>query len=236
MAENRLFAAMLRCEGVDGLEREARRVTLNAGETACHAGGRVETLTFPESGMISVAAVMRSGDLVESGLIGVEGGVGVVECGGSGLMLSEATCVVGGEMLQVPARAFHAAFERSDALRRLVLDYGELLVVDGRQSLACTVRHSARDRLAWWLLECQDRLGGASEIPVVQAFMAARLGLQRTTVSTVASELEGVGAIRTVRGRVQVLDRRKLEREACECYATVAQARQAIGPEGRCRE
>ena len=47
------------------------------------------------------------------------------------------------------------------------------------------------------------------------------LGVQRTTVTLVARQLEQVGVIQTRRGWIVVLDRRGLEDVACECSAIV---------------
>ena len=49
--------------------------------------------------------------------------------------------------------------------------------------------------------------------------MAQRLGVRRTTVTLLASKLQGVGAIRWGRSRVEILDRARLESLACSCYA-----------------
>jgi hypothetical protein len=47
------------------------------------------------------------------------------------------------------------------------------------------------------------------------------LGVRRERVSTAAGKLQKLGAIRYTRGRITVIDRRKLEKISCECYAVV---------------
>jgi Crp-like helix-turn-helix domain len=47
------------------------------------------------------------------------------------------------------------------------------------------------------------------------------LGVQRTTVSGVASEMERLGCITYKHGVIEVVDREALEREACDCYAII---------------
>ena len=47
------------------------------------------------------------------------------------------------------------------------------------------------------------------------------LGLQRTTVTAVTGALASRGLVRTHRGRVEIIDRPRLERAACECYRAV---------------
>ncbi|MGH2443760.1 MAG: helix-turn-helix domain-containing protein, partial [Chloroflexota bacterium] len=50
------------------------------------------------------------------------------------------------------------------------------------------------------------------------ALLAHMLGVQRPTVSDVASGLRREGALGYQRASVTILDRRRLEQHACECY------------------
>jgi hypothetical protein len=47
------------------------------------------------------------------------------------------------------------------------------------------------------------------------------LGVRREGVNSAATKLQSLGAIRYSRGQITVVDRTKLERECCECYAAV---------------
>ena len=47
------------------------------------------------------------------------------------------------------------------------------------------------------------------------------LGVRREGVMEAAGKLQRAGLIRYSRGRITVLDRPRLEQEACECYAVV---------------
>jgi hypothetical protein len=84
--------------------------------------------------------------------------------------------------------------------------------------VACNAVHHVDARLARWLLQTADRVGGPI-VPLTQEYLAVMLGVQRTTVSGSAAALRDLGLIRYSRGRVEVLDRSGLERKACECYA-----------------
>jgi len=46
------------------------------------------------------------------------------------------------------------------------------------------------------------------------------LGVQRTTVTMLAKELQELGLINYRRGRIEIADRARLEQRACECYET----------------
>ena len=61
-----------------------------------------------------------------------------------------------------------------------------------------------------------------------KSLLAAMLGVQRSTVSQVAGALKADGLIDYTRGEIQILDRPRLERRSCECYATAAHYRALI--------
>jgi hypothetical protein len=47
------------------------------------------------------------------------------------------------------------------------------------------------------------------------------LGVRRTSVTEVASKVQGSGAIAYSRGVIRILDRNALMRMSCECYETL---------------
>jgi hypothetical protein len=107
------------------------------------------------------------------------------------------------------------------------LSHVRATALQAEQGVACNVAHDVHGRLARWLLMTQDRTGLAS-FPLTQEYMAVMTGVQRSTVSIVAAGLKKAGIITYSRGDVTVLDRPALERQACECYAVVGQAFEAL--------
>ena len=71
-----------------------------------------------------------------------------------------------------------------------------------------------------WLLQTRDRCD-SDTIPLTQEFLAEMLGVQRTSVTAIARELQEQGLISYRRGRIEILNRAALEKKSCECYATV---------------
>jgi hypothetical protein len=51
--------------------------------------------------------------------------------------------------------------------------------------------------------------------------LTGMLGVRREGVTSAAARLQKLGAIRYTRGRITVVDRPKLEKLCCECYAVV---------------
>jgi len=213
---------------LDLLARDMRPMTFKAGEVLYEPGDEVEWIYFPEQGLISLLTVMLSGTAVETAVVGNEGGVGFLEVAGAGVTFSRALVQVDLLALRVSAAAYIAALDASASLRQFVTSHVELLLAEARQTLACQTHHSHEQRLAWWILECQDRTGGGPRLPLKQDFLANMLGIQRSAVSRVAGALKADGVIDYTRGEIQILDRERLERRSCECYATVAHHRALI--------
>ena len=56
---------------------------------------------------------------------------------------------------------------------------------------------------------------------MTQQLIANMLGVRREGVTEAAGRLQADGLISYSRGRINVLDRAKLEERVCECYAVV---------------
>ena len=61
-----------------------------------------------------------------------------------------------------------------------------------------------------------------------QEFLAAMLGVQRTTVTAFAGEQQKRGLIRHARGKVELLDTDGLEKAACECRRVLVEQRKRL--------
>ena len=56
---------------------------------------------------------------------------------------------------------------------------------------------------------------------LTQEFLAAVLGVRRTSVTGVAQKLQEVGAIRYSRGIIEIINLEALKSMSCECYETL---------------
>ena len=90
------------------------------------------------------------------------------------------------------------------------------------QIAACNRLHEIEQRLARWLLMCQDRVASES-LPITHEFLAQMLGTGRPSVSLAAGILQKAGFIENLRGTVKILNRKQLESAACECYKIIQQ-------------
>jgi Mn-dependent DtxR family transcriptional regulator len=75
-------------------------------------------------------------------------------------------------------------------------------------------------RLARWLMLCTDRVH-AETVKLSQEFLADMLGSTRPTVSIAAGTLKEEGLIDYNRGVIRILDAKRLEERACECYQVI---------------
>jgi CRP-like cAMP-binding protein len=96
------------------------------------------------------------------------------------------------------------------------------------QTAACNRLHDIQQRLSRWLLMTQDRVHSGA-LPITHDFIATMMGTDRSTVSLAASVMQKKGIIDYTRGEVKVLNCRKLERSACECYDVIQQFEDDLG-------
>ncbi|WGJ13260.1 Crp/Fnr family transcriptional regulator [Methylocapsa sp. D3K7] len=189
----------------------------------------IEFVYFPLEGMVSLFAVMSDGRGIEIATVGKEGVVGAM-CG-FGIRLGLTRAVVQAPVVacRISCLHFHAAVQNSEPLRNLMASYNEALLAQVQQTAACNALHSIECRLARWLLQTHDRVE-SDVLPLTQEFLSQMLGVNRTTVTLVARQLQKAGLIQNRRGRVIVLDRQGLEEVACECYALVRNRTRALLP------
>jgi CRP-like cAMP-binding protein len=163
---------------------------------------------------------MAEGGTVEVATIGNEGVVGLSAYLGNGRSSMEVFVQIPGEAVRMEARAFCQEIKAGGDLRDLVHRYGQALLTQVGQSAACNRVHPIDERCARWLLMSHDRVLG-DEIALTQEFLAEMLGVRRAGVSRAASMLKRRNLIDYRRGRIRVLDRKELEKAACECYELI---------------
>ena len=213
---NGLLAA-LPPEDLARLRPRLQPVELPFDQTLFPAGGAVEAVLFPESGMVSLLATLEDGEQVEVGVVGREGLVGLPLAFGDDRSLVEARVQQEGTALRMDAAALRDGMGESAALRGLLNRYVLAFQAQVTMTAACNARHAIEQRLARWLLIAHDR-AGADEFPMTHEFMAMMLGVRRPGVSLAAGVLQKAGLIHYVRGRMAVTDRPGLEAASCECY------------------
>ncbi len=194
-----------------------------------HNDAANEWVYFPESSLLSLILADGEGLSVETSMIGNEGAAGILEACGSGVSSIECVVQVDGKAWRVSAAHCRHLVATDPAFAAAAWRMIEYQIIESRQTGLCHAMHSVEQRFARWLMESIDRCGGRNPFPITQEFLAAMLGVQRTTVSTFAAELQRKGMISYRRGRVEITDRERLEALACECRRVVIDQRTRLG-------
>lgn len=185
----------------------------------------IEFAYFVESGLASVLNIMEDGKSVEVGLMGKEGFAGIPLLVGFKTSPSRVVMQIQGSAFRIRAKDFSALLPECPQLEKALFRLSQEMSVQSAQIAACNRLHEVDERLARWLLMCQDRLGG-NKVPLTQEFLAHMLGTRRASVTVAAGMLQRAGLINYTRGEVKIENRKELENASCECYATIVRQSQ----------
>ncbi|HWY60150.1 MAG TPA: Crp/Fnr family transcriptional regulator [Terriglobales bacterium] len=181
------------------------------------AGAKLEFAYFLNDGMASLVVLTSDGRSVEVAIVGREGIVGTPLAVGLSRGPHRALMQIAGSGLSVKSAVLRDTLRSAPELRLIWNRYVLIQGLQVAQIAACNRLHEIEQRLARWLLMCQDRID--SEILLVtHEFLAQMLGTGRPSVSLAAGILQRSGLIENVRGAVTILNRPGLEAAACECY------------------
>jgi CRP-like cAMP-binding protein len=189
---------------------------------------KIEFVYFPNRGMVSQVVVTKDGRTVEVGVVGNEGYVGAGLAAGLSRSSVREIMQVAGDGFQIMGNALERILRSAPQLQTLLNRHTGLQGMQVAQTAACNRLHDIQQRLSRWLLMTQDRVN-LGVLPITHDFIATMMGTDRSTVSGAASVLQKRGIIEYVRGAVKIVNRRKLEKSACECYSVIQQFEAEIG-------
>jgi CRP-like cAMP-binding protein len=190
------------------------------GNVLYESGERLAHVYFPTTSILSLLYVMEDGASAEIAVVGNEGVLGISLFMGGETTPSRAVVQSAGYGYRLKSQLLKQEFNRAGPLMRLLLRYTQALITQMAQTAVCNRHHSVDQQLCRWLLLSLDRLTG-QELTMTQELIANMLGVRREGVTDAAGKLQRAGMIRYSRGRITVLDRKRLEQEVCECYAVV---------------
>jgi CRP-like cAMP-binding protein len=216
---NRILASLPKAE-LARLEPHLSPLLLPAGKTLLNPGEEIVYAYFLESGMASVVVAMADGNMVETGITGNEGVVGLPVLLGTKSMPTRTFMQIPGAGFRIKAQRLSQEFERPGKLRKQIHIYFQAHLVQTAQTAACNRLHDIAQRLARWLLICHDRME-SDEFTITHEFLGHMLGTPRSTVTLAAGILHKAELVDYSRGRIRIRDRKGLEKAACECYQTI---------------
>ncbi|MBA2585028.1 MAG: Crp/Fnr family transcriptional regulator [Chthoniobacterales bacterium] len=202
------------------LRKHLKEVTLSRRDSLHEPGKPFRFVYFPETAMASLLTVLKDGTQTEVASIGREGMVGLPAFLGAKRSARRAICQMPGTAWRLSAAELVRQTHRGGPLSDLLHRYAQALFTQMAQLATCNRLHTIEQRCCCWLLMTHDRVEG-DEFYVTHEFLSEMLGARRSGVTVIAGTLQRAGLISYTRGRVTILDRRGLEKAACECYAIV---------------
>jgi CRP-like cAMP-binding protein len=217
MRQENLLLAALPDEDRERLDPFLEPAELDFGVTLIEPYEPIREVFFPDDLITSTIQEMSDGSSVETGLMGVEGLVGVQLWLGVSSTSTRTLVQVPGRALRMKSDVFvREVMGRNTPLNGLIARYAHAFLAMTSLVAACNRLHQVDARLCRWLKLIHNRVR-REEFPIRQEFIARMLGVHRPTVSIAAGMLQKAGLVSYSRGRINILDPKGLRDGACEC-------------------
>jgi CRP-like cAMP-binding protein len=225
--KNRLLQ-LLREADAAGLRPDLERVSLKKGEVCIEQNRRIEYVYFLESGLGSTVFPDENNGIVEIGMQGFEGLIGVPVLLGADQSPHRVFMQVEGSAQRIRADILVRAMEESRPLRSLLLRYAQVFLLQAAHTAHANARFAIPERLARWLLMAADRLG--LQLTLTHEYLSYMLGTRRSGVTEALHILEGKQLIWSKRGCIIIRDLDSLRTLAGTSYGVPeAEYRRLIG-------
>jgi CRP-like cAMP-binding protein len=207
---------------------------LKEGDVIASAGGTIDTICFPETGVASYSEIHDDGGTTGIGMVGYEGIVEWHALLGSAASPHEVTIAVGpATAYRIGAQDLIEASRASVSLHNLLMRFVQSFIVQLGRTAVSNLCDPVDRRLCRWLLMNHDRLEGDA-IEVTHRQIGVMLGVRRASVTDALHVLEGDRLIRAERRRIVVQDRARLRECGGESYGVAEAAyRRLLGPFGK---
>jgi len=229
--QNQILAALPKAE-YERILPDLELVAMPLGWTMSESGDHVKYLHFPVSGIVSLIYALEDGSSSEIALVGNEGLVGISIYMGGESLPSSTEVQSAGQAYRLSRKVMKHEFEQGGQLQHLALLYTQALICQTSQMAVCNQHHSVEQQFSRWLLMSFDRLH-SDKMMITQEQISHLLGVRRESVTQTAGKLQKDGLITKARGSITVVDRAKLEAQACECYAAVKEECERLLPPPR---
>jgi CRP-like cAMP-binding protein len=220
--------ARIKAAGIESFLPCLPVVELRADQVLAEMQQPVRSVYFPHSGTISCVVQLVGGGAIATAMIGRDGAFGASQALDGHVSLNQVVVQVPGVASVIDAAHLVKAAESDPKLRRILLEYDQFLLAQVQQTAACNARHSIQMRVCKWLLRMHDLAG--TDFTLTQEFLAQMMGVRRTSVTDVASELQKAGFLAYQRGQVHLVEIEKIRNISCECHEHIrSQYRRMFG-------
>ena len=220
-SQNSLLASLPHAE-YERLLAGLEPVTLKFGEVLHEPGVPIRYVYFPIDCVISLLAMVERHLSLAVGLVGHEGMIGSPLALGMHVSPRRALVQETGTAMRMESALFRKEVLQSKPLQQTLFRYKHALIGQISQSAACIQFHSVQGRVARYLLMTSD-CAGSREIHLTHEFLAHMLGVRRVGVSEASFALKKRKLVDYNRGRMTILDRRRLSAASCQCYRIIKQ-------------
>lgn len=221
MREENLLLAALPDDERERLAPYLKKTVLEFQQVLIEPNRPITDMYFPYDAITSTIQEMSDGDSVETGLMGIEGFVGVQLWLHSPTTPTRTLVQVEGVAHHMKATDFIREVRDTDSpLNKLCARYAHAFLVMTSQTAACNRLHPINERLCRWLKLVHNRVR-RDQFGLRQEFVAQMLGVHRPTVSTAANMLQQAGLITYSRGNMRILDPEGLRKGSCECLRII---------------
>jgi CRP-like cAMP-binding protein len=201
-----------------GLNEHFKTVELRQGEVLAEPGDDIRSVYFPHSGIVSFMVELIDGSVVQTVMVGRDGVIGAAQALDGKKSINKIIVQVPGTASMVD-RGPLQHLQSGSAVRKMFASHAQFFVADIQQTAACNACHSVEARMARWLLRMRDLAG--NDLPITHDYLAAMIGVRRSTVSEIANGMQENGVISYVRGRVHIANVEILKKQSCECHQAV---------------
>jgi len=214
--ENRILLSLARSEA-EKIIPDLKFIELPLNKIFYEVGDRIDSVYFINTGMVSLIAANAEGGSVEIGVIGKEGILEMQVFVGAAKAAYRSMVQIPGQALEIPWTKLKCHLDNSKILHAQLLRFYGFLHNQISQSVVCGRFHTSEQRLCRWLLTTA-RHADKEDFPVTHEFISLMLGANRATVTSAFGNLKDCGFISQRRGAIRILDRKRMETAACECY------------------
>jgi len=206
---------LLEPDVLDRIEPQLSIIDLQREQVLAETHQRIEKVYFPHSGIISCVVELIGGGAIETGMIGKDGNFGSSQALDDKVSLNHVVTQVGGTASLMSSEHLRQQAEAFPPFRSVLIKYDQFFLAQVQQHVACNAAHNVQARTCKWLLRMHELVG--PDLPLTQEFLAQMMGVTRTTVTTVAGELQKAGMITYRRGHVHIGNLSQIQKWACEC-------------------
>jgi len=219
LVRNRILSTLAKTE-YRRLRPGLEQVALQENEVLYAPGDVVRYIYFPDDAVVSLLFDVDGHRTVEVAMEGNEGAVGlaIYLAGVNSCNLSIVRDP--GTAMRMEVNVLTKCANQRGRLQDLLRRYVHALVTQVAQAGVCNRFHSIEARLARWLLMTQDRVG-SHELRATQESIARMLGVRRSSVTAAAGRFHEQHMIDYCRGRIEILDQRRLRAASCSCYGII---------------